>query len=291
MEYTIRNEELEVRIATRGAELQSIRKSDGTEYLWQGDPAIWRSRATNLFPYIGRLTEGTFTFEGQAYQMRHHGFLCERELAVKEQEAERIVFSLIADEETHKCYPFLFEYQIEYQLKDNQIQITMRVINTDNKAIYFGIGGHPGFNIPMNGDGNFEDYYLEFEEGISPERIGISETGFVNGVCEPYCLRDGKYIDLRHDLFDSDAIVLKEMGTKVAIRSKCSERAVLVEYPQMSYVGIWHAMKVAAEYVCIEPWSSLPSREGIIEDIAAQENIVCTNVGEIYENSWSITII
>ena len=37
MEYCIENEKLRVRVSTKGAELQSIRGADGTEYLWQGD--------------------------------------------------------------------------------------------------------------------------------------------------------------------------------------------------------------------------------------------------------------
>ena len=34
MEYCIENEKLRVRVSTKGAELQSIRGADGTEYLW-----------------------------------------------------------------------------------------------------------------------------------------------------------------------------------------------------------------------------------------------------------------
>ena len=37
MEYCLNNEKLCVRVAAEGAQLQSIRGADGTEYLWQGD--------------------------------------------------------------------------------------------------------------------------------------------------------------------------------------------------------------------------------------------------------------
>ena len=58
MLYTIENEQIRVQVASRGAELQSIvLKSDGTEYLWQGDPDIWARRAPILFPFIGRLKD------------------------------------------------------------------------------------------------------------------------------------------------------------------------------------------------------------------------------------------
>ena len=45
MNYKISNNHLTVEISDRGAELQSIKGSDGTEYLWQGDPKYWSDRA------------------------------------------------------------------------------------------------------------------------------------------------------------------------------------------------------------------------------------------------------
>ena len=48
-----------------GAQLLSIRASDGTECLWQGDPAYRSDRAPNLFPYVARLTEGKYYLDGQ----------------------------------------------------------------------------------------------------------------------------------------------------------------------------------------------------------------------------------
>ena len=64
MLYTIENEKLKVSISDKGAELQNIiLKSDGTEYLWQGDERFWSGRAYNLFPICGRLTDGRYTYK------------------------------------------------------------------------------------------------------------------------------------------------------------------------------------------------------------------------------------
>ena len=37
MNYTIKNQYLSVEISDAGAELQSVKSADGTEYLWQGE--------------------------------------------------------------------------------------------------------------------------------------------------------------------------------------------------------------------------------------------------------------
>ena len=62
-------------IDNHGAELHSIQTLDGTEYLWQGDPAVWNGQAPNLFPYVARLTDQKYTFEGKEYSMKSHGFI------------------------------------------------------------------------------------------------------------------------------------------------------------------------------------------------------------------------
>ena len=52
----LENERLKASIHEKGAELCSlIGLSDGTEYVWQADPAIWGRHAPLLFPVIGRL--------------------------------------------------------------------------------------------------------------------------------------------------------------------------------------------------------------------------------------------
>ena len=62
---SIQNEYLCVEISTKGAELQSIRDTAGTERLWQGDPAFWTGRAPVLFPICGGLREDAYYLDGQ----------------------------------------------------------------------------------------------------------------------------------------------------------------------------------------------------------------------------------
>ena len=47
--------------------------------------------------------------------------------------------------------------------------------------MYFGIGGHPGFNIPMEEGLSFEDYELEFSRACEPQRILFFTGVFCGG--------------------------------------------------------------------------------------------------------------
>ena len=296
-EYSLDNGVLSVRVSSIGGQLLSVKK-DGKEYLWQGDPAFWEDRAPNLFPYIARLTKGTYTVHGKEYHLPIHGFLPAAEMKAEAQEESLLVLRLDADESTLACYPFVFTLRIRYELNQDTLRIAYEVENGGTEDMYFGIGGHPGFQAPLEEGLSFEDYFLEFEsEGQSgtdaqpPVRIGFSPTCFLNGKDEPWPLEKGCRIPLRHDLFDDDAIVLSHTPKTVVLRSGKGGRGVRVRFPQMPYIGFWHAVKKPAPYVCIEPWSSLPSRQDVVEELSEQPGLIHLEGKGVYRNLWSIQLI
>jgi len=180
--------------------------------------------------------------------------------------------------------------QIKYVLYECRINILFQVLNTGKDCMYFGIGGHPGFNVPLDPGLCFDDYYLEFSEKSEPTLIGLSEACHPNGTDRRYPLKDGNKIPLYHALFDNDAIMFKDMPQKVTLKSDKGQRSVSVEYPDMPFIAFWHPVKKDAPFVCIEPWTSLPSRDGIIEDLATQSDLVSLEPGEYYRNTWNIEI-
>ena len=103
-------------------------------------------------------------------------------------------------------------------------------------------------------------------------------------------MEEDRIIPLRHSLFDQDAIVLKHMDKKVTIKSAKGKKNITVSYPDFPYLGIWHMPKMEASYVCIEPWSSLPSRDGIVEEISQQSDLIGLEAGKEYKTEWTITI-
>lgn len=290
-EYQIKNDLLKVKIQDHGGSLCSVRDREGTEYLWQGNPAYWEEKAPNLFPYIGRLTRETYAFEGQTYHMGIHGFIKDSYLQVAEQGEDFIRLFLEDNDVTWELYPFHFRYEVAYRLLKNSIQIQYRVVNRDDKTMYFGIGGHPGFNVPLEPDKCFEDYYLQFPKDAGMNRVNITPACFVGEGAGTFPLEEGNILSLRHNLFDQDAIILQDIPEEVSLMARGGRKGVKVVFPQMKYLGLWHAPKTDAPYICIEPWSSLPSRQDVVEDLAAQPGLIALNPERIYENSWNIQIL
>ncbi len=291
MDITIKNADLTVRLSTMGAEIRSLRDVDATEYIWSGDPAYWTGQAPNLFPYVGRLTDKKYILNGKTFTMGIHGFAAHREFAVEEQEESAVTFLLEDDAVTRAMYPFHFALRIRYRLSGKWLGVKFIVQNRDTEMMYFGLGGHPGFMVPLENRLRFEDYAVEFGEVGAPVRVSFSEAGFCTGADAPLALQNGVSLPLSHDLFDDDAIVLYDMAKSVTLKSARGKKAVRVEYPDMRYLGLWHMPKTDAPYLCIEPWASLPSRQGVIEDISKQENLIQLPKNETYENAWAIEIL
>lgn len=290
MQYTIKNEDLTVEISDLGGELMSIKSADGTEYLWQGDSNYWAGKAYNLFPIVGRLTEGKYTYKNKTYEMNLHGFVRKSVLQTENQKNDSITFVCKSNETTKKMYPFDFEYKIIYTLNKNSLITTYQVKNTGKESLIFTVGGHPGFNVPLTKNENFEDYYLEFEDKRPAKEIEMSKTCYLTDKEKDFKLENGKILKLKHNLFDNDAIVLKDMSKKVTLKTDKNNKSVTVEYPDMKYLGIWHKPKSDAPYVCIEPWASLPSYDKKIDDLETKRDMEKLDSNKIYNNTFTITI-
>lgn len=291
MIHTIQNEYLTVSIHEQGATLWSIRDNHGTELLWQGDKKYWRDRAPNLFPYIARLTCGEYILNGKKYHMDIHGFAKDIIFRVEKISDSHIVFVINNTEETYKQYPFQFCFSIIYKLEGNKLRVIYYVRNDDEKTMYFGLGGHPGFNVPFEKDTCFEDYYLEFSSATEVKRVGFSPDCFVTGEVTEFPLKDGVQLPLSHSMFDDDAIILTNMAPSVILKTSKSTKQICVTYPNMNYLGIWHMPKTDAPYVCIEPWSSLPSRKDLVEDLEKQSNLIALQPNHEYENGFDIEVV
>ena len=287
---TIQSNDLIVTVSARGAELQSIKTGDGTEYLWQGDPAYWTSHAPNIFPYVARLTEGKFLYHGGEYGFGNHGLVRYAELTVTDRTPDSVTYQLVSDEHTLRQYPFPFRYTMRYQVTGRRLWMHTTVDNTGDWRMYFAVGGHPGFNVPLEAGLSYADYCVEFDEPADPYRILLADSGAVTSAQERFVLEDGRRIRLSHRLFDHDAIVLHHMAKTVTIKAEKGSRRVTVCYPDFRYLGLWHKPNTDAPYLCVEPWTSLPSREGIVENLALQSDLLFLDPGKQYQTEWWIEI-
>lgn len=292
MIYIIENETLRVKVSSLGAELQSVCRTDnGIEYLWQGHPNYWGRKACNLFPICGRLAGGCYEYNGKTYEMGAHGFARNMEWSVLHQKADAITLQLLPTDETLAQYPFRFALEMTYSLSGSALAVTTIVHNEDEAVMPFAVGGHPGFNVPLTEGEVFEDYYIAFDTPCAPQWLDLdSVTCGFTGKYKALALEEGQYLPLHHDLFDGDAIFMRDMPREITLKSRKSDHSVRVEYPDSPYVGLWHNPQTDAPFVCIEPWVMPPAPAGTPEKLTEKDGMVHLDPGAVYRNTYTITV-
>ena len=285
--HSLKNDLLQVHIKSKGAELSNmISVKSNTEFIWQADPNVWGSHAPNLFPIIGAMKNGSYTYKGQVYNMPKHGFVRHNDdFKVITQTETKITFQLVSNSELYAIYPFLFEFELTYELIENQLTLTHTVKNRDDKPMYFSLGGHPAFNCPQN----YTDYILEFEKPETSESYILNiDSGLITDSTKPVFNTDTE-IQLKPDLFNEDALIFKDLKSRaVSLRHKTEGKILSVKFNGFPYLGLW--AKPNAPYVCIEPWIGIADLETTNQQLTDKEGIVMLDANTTYNANYSIEI-
>ena len=257
MAITIENQKMAATINEHGAELVSlINKTNGKEYMWSGDAKYWGRHAPVLFPTVGRLKDDTYTVDGQEYHMNQHGFARDMDFDVLKVEADQVVLELHSSDQTKKLYPYDFILRLAFKLTDNGVQVGYEVENPADEEMWFGIGGHPAFKVPMDGDHFYDDYVVKLEPQTNRNIIPL------NG---PYAdidhLKEERTseIEVSHERFKDDAVILDlgEGPTTVTLTDNDQRHGVQLKTADAKYIGVWSCYPQEGQYVCLEPWWSI----------------------------------
>ena len=261
MDYIIENDLLKVTVTSHGAQIKSvIRKCDGVEHMWRGDPSVWKYHSPVLFPYAGRVKDGRIEIRNKVVENAPaHGVVRTQEHILAEEGTDHVTLALDANEETLKIFPYQFRFLSTFRLNGAAIEHTLTVVNTDQDSFCFGIGYHPGFAIPFDDKHDIEDYELRFSHMESPICLD-TPTGLLNG--KYYTLGSNiQSIDITDGMFDVGSHCMVGLRSKtLGLYEKGSDRAVVCIIENFPNCLIW-STEGKPQFVCIEPWHSLPSAE------------------------------
>lgn len=288
--YTIENSEIRASIHSKGAELQSLyQKEHQLEYMWSGDPAFWGKHSPLLFPIVGTLKDNSYEYEGKSYTLARHGFARDREFLAETQSGDAISFLLRSDEQTRSVFPFDFELRVIYRLRAGGISTTYQVKNPGKGPLYFSVGGHPAFRVPLAAGTEYTDYYLEFDGVETAPRWPISKDGLIGRDPIPL-LQNTAVLPLRKDLFAKDALVIKSLVSRgVTLRSGQTERGLRMDFPGFPFLGIWAAPN--ADFVCIEPWCGIADPVDSNQKWTEKEGINKLEGGGVFERTWTLRLL
>lgn len=286
---TIENDFLKATIKNKGAELVGLyNKQRQLDYMWSGDPAFWGKHSPVLFPIVGALKNNTYYYNGKPYSLPRHGFARDMEFEIAEQHPGAIRFLLQNNAETEKVYPFRFNFYIIYTLENATLTVTYKVENRSNEPMWFSVGAHPAFKIPLLQGTSYEDYSLVFNQPENLDRWPISPDGLIEAIAEKSRQQTDR-IALSKTLFYRDALVFKKLNSD-HITLKAGDRPAGLDFhfPGFPYLGIWAAKD--ANFVCIEPWCGVADSVNTSQQLQDKEGINELETGEAFERSWSVKL-
>ncbi|EIV7667525.1 aldose 1-epimerase family protein [Listeria monocytogenes] len=286
----LENEVLLVEMKTAGAELTRIfHKDTGLEYLWNADSKFWGRHSPVLFPTVGRLVDDTYLVDGKQYHLGQHGFARDRDFQVIEQTENTVRFELDADEDSLAIYPYKFKLSIIYTIEKNTVAVSYEVENTDNKRIYFSIGAHPAFHLPLTDGTTFEDYYLDFGTEENLETLCL-EGPYRSGDIKKIVDEPARYLRLSYDLFKNDALIFEALKQKeMTIKSDKTPHFVKVSFPEFPFVGVWTA-KPGTPFLCIEPWYGIADGAGESVELRDKAGIEHLEPEAVFASEYEITV-
>ena len=301
MTTVLENDNLKLTISDAGAELVSAwDKEKEVERIWCGDHKVWGRHAPILFPIVGKLKGGSYSYNGQQYSMPGHGFARDRVFECVEQTDNSVTYLLKSDEESLKLYPFRFALYVTYHLaagKERRIDISWRVVNEGDTQMLYSIGGHPAFTFPKGVDANkcfiavgehranmdtakeaYMRYYLLSDKGLAVTYKSYSLK-----------LDDGR-CRITDDMFDRDALVFMNNSIdEASILDPSGKPYVRMSCQGFPYFGIWS--KAVDRFLCLEPWYGVADTQEHDGELTHKLGVNMLAAGETAEYSYSVELL
>jgi galactose mutarotase-like enzyme len=293
MKYTISNERITFISDSYNVEPWVLKfNDDEVNYFWHSAPGEKLGQAV-CFPLLGYLPNNRYVLDGKEYAMECHGFASHYDYKVVRQSKDLIVYEIQDDEKTYAQYPYRFIFQVAYSVEDTSLKTEYRVINRDDREMYFSVGGHARFACPIGGSLSglsFEDFYTEFEKPESADNIVKSSEKREH--ISRFFSADGQKLALDYSMMAKGCFSFHPLNSAYLIlKSDKTKRSMKLSMDKVSYFQYWTIP--GQPYICLEPWygsiTSLQMRPDE-SDWKGRKNTLHIKPGEEYRCAHYIDI-
>lgn len=263
--HILENEQIKVSIADSGAELSSVYdKENETERLWDANPDVWNRHAPILFPFVGKVTGNEYRIGDKTYAMKtQHGFARDMEFTCVEETATSVTHRLVATDVTKEIYPYEFELLVTHQLDEHNkrmLHVIWELRNNGEEQMYYSIGGHPAFTVPVANSKEREAYFLEFPERNMLKYVSVNPANGFVAVDKEYDLQlEAGFIPFFDGIYDTLIFDYQNIK-KVRIAKPDKTPYVTMDCSEFPFLGIW--AKETGNFICLEPWIGRADNDG-----------------------------
>jgi galactose mutarotase-like enzyme len=300
MTIKLKNKRFEAVFNTLGAEINSLKSiGDNTEYIWTGDPSVWKFHAPILFPHVGRIRDGYTVVGDKEFKLGCNGFARDLEFKLLRHNTVSAEFELNESDYTADKYPWKFSLRVFYELTDTGLVFRSTVTDTDADEITFSLGSHTAFCCPRNTDPagtKNSDYQIEFEKKEPLTSVVCVGDGYLGADEEgtaPYTKLYGEknpgIIPLDENGFGNGHFFTAFNSDWVGLRNKKTGQLIKVNTSAYPYLMVWQN-KGTPRFVCIEPWYGTPDPDVTDHRWENKPALLSLKSGESFTADQTITI-
>lgn len=269
--FQLENRRFRAQIMAQGGELVSLwDKQLQREWIWQPQPGIWAHSATQLFPVVGRLVQGGVRAEGHFWPLEAHGFLRHQRFACLARQADRLVLAASADRSAPPCWPWRWQVTTHWVLHPDGLALRQQVINRDHRPMWFSLGWHPGFALPVASQPGWRIAFSRAVAGPFPTRdrtLSLPvETPFTH------------HFRLTPEVFRHGALYFGRCRQRrMAVLSPTGREVMALETGTQPWLALWGVP--GADLLCLEPLAGTTDDPAFDGRLAHKRGIHCLRPG------------
>jgi galactose mutarotase-like enzyme len=238
-----------------------------------------------MFPVNVRFKDERFTYQGKVYEMPRMGLAITSLFSILDHKKESVVLGLSSNKETLKHYPFHFELEITFFLKENGLVNTFQVSNEGSDTMYFALGGHPGFRLHTSKSTDRSAFQYTFSKVLNVSRIEIAES-LVQHRKIPF-LSNERNLKLNDKRIPNGGMFMQNSISKeIGVGLIGQEPYVTVDLGDFPNVNLWSPPGMP--FACIEP---MVSHHDLTDSpIAIEEKSFLAKLGGGTSSEYAFTI-
>lgn len=167
--------------------------------------------------------------------------------------------------------------------------IQWQILNENKEEMYFSIGAHPAFKVPLVENETIEDYQLNVTPAANQNVMEYELTNAL--IQEKGTANDFSTIPLTPSLFAHDALIYSNID-KVTLVASGSGHGVEVTLQGFPFVGVWSKYMetdgTIAPFVCIEPWYGIADTYDTTGNLKEKFGVNKLKAGETFQAEYVV---
>ena len=141
-----------------------------------------------------------------------------------------------------------------------KLHVIWELRNNGTEQMYYSLGGHPAFTVPVADSSERDAYYLEFPERDALKYISTNPVnGFAAADKEYDLLLENGFVQFFDGIYDTLIFDYQNIKT-VRIARPDKTPYVTMTCGEFPFLGIW--AKEMGNFICLEPWIGRTDNDG-----------------------------